>query len=272
MAEAVGVVLALAANTSFGGLPVLASLLARHHYRPHLFGLRDDRQVFASGIWALAALSGALLVAVAGNARIHRCYQRAGELPGPGSIPGKPEVKPTVVVVPVAGVSRLAQRAISGALSISKQLIAVTVVTDDPGLSTGRDRELQEQWARWNPGPPLQVLHIEYASITAPILAFIGQLREQRTEQIVVLIAVAAPDRLPYLSCTLTLTWCSLELCAAAPTSSLRASRCHCFSPLASMAPGIPPSASGYEGTVTFVCVMLRPRRWPRWATAIARG
>jgi amino acid transporter len=61
------VVLALAANTSFGGLPVLASLLSRDNYLPHLFSLRGDRQVFANGIWALSILSGALLVAVGGN-------------------------------------------------------------------------------------------------------------------------------------------------------------------------------------------------------------
>lgn len=60
-------VLALAANTSFGGLPVLASLLSRDHYLPHLFSLRGDRQVFANGIWALAILSGVLLVAVNGD-------------------------------------------------------------------------------------------------------------------------------------------------------------------------------------------------------------
>jgi amino acid transporter len=60
-------VLALAANTSFGGLPVLASLLSRDHYLPHLFALRGDRQVFANGIWALAILSAVLLLAVSGN-------------------------------------------------------------------------------------------------------------------------------------------------------------------------------------------------------------
>jgi hypothetical protein len=61
------VVLALAANTSFGGLPVLGSLLARDHYLPHLFSLRGDRQVFSNGVWALAIMSGALLIAVNGN-------------------------------------------------------------------------------------------------------------------------------------------------------------------------------------------------------------
>ncbi len=80
MAEAVGrhwafytvsltitLVLALAANTSFGGLPVLSSLLARDNYLPHLFSMRGDRQVFANGILVLAVLSGLLLIVVRGN-------------------------------------------------------------------------------------------------------------------------------------------------------------------------------------------------------------
>ncbi|HTT58682.1 MAG TPA: APC family permease [Acidimicrobiales bacterium] len=61
------VVLALAANTSYGGLPVLASLLARDNYLPHLFGLRGDRQVFNSGVWVLGSLSAILLIAVGAN-------------------------------------------------------------------------------------------------------------------------------------------------------------------------------------------------------------
>ena len=61
------IVLALAANTSFGGLPVLSSLLARDNYAPHLFALRGDRQTFAFGIGTLAVMSGVLLLAVRGN-------------------------------------------------------------------------------------------------------------------------------------------------------------------------------------------------------------
>ena len=193
MSLTIMVVLALAANTSFGGLPVLASLLAKNNYLPHLYALRDDRQVFASGIWTLAILSGTLLVAVGGNTltliplyaigvftgftlsqgglvvhwrrtrpprwryraslnglgaavtavatvvflatkftegawavvlalpafimlftRIHRYYDQAGRALGIGGIPGKPQARPTAVVVPVTGVSRLAQDAIFG--------------------------------------------------------------------------------------------------------------------------------------------------------------
>jgi amino acid transporter len=61
----VAAVLGFAANTSFGGLPVLMSLLARDHRLPHLFYLRAERPVYRYGIIALALLSGALLVAVA---------------------------------------------------------------------------------------------------------------------------------------------------------------------------------------------------------------
>ncbi len=61
------VVLALAANTSFGGLPVLASLLARDNYLPHLFRCAATARTSATASWVLAVFSGVLLVAVDGN-------------------------------------------------------------------------------------------------------------------------------------------------------------------------------------------------------------
>ncbi len=60
----VALVLGLAANTSFGGLPVLMSLLARDHRLPHFFYLRAERPVYRYGIIVLAILSAALLIAV----------------------------------------------------------------------------------------------------------------------------------------------------------------------------------------------------------------
>lgn len=62
--------LAFAANTSFGGLPVLMSLLAKDHRLPHLFGLRTERPVYRWGVVTLALLAVALLIAV--NADTHR--------------------------------------------------------------------------------------------------------------------------------------------------------------------------------------------------------
>ncbi|MDQ8705103.1 APC family permease [Streptomyces sp. LHD-70] len=59
--------LALSANTSFGGLPVLLKLLARDNYLPHVFALKADRQVHRHGVLALAVVSAALLVFSGGD-------------------------------------------------------------------------------------------------------------------------------------------------------------------------------------------------------------
>jgi hypothetical protein len=277
MSLTIVVVLALAANTSFGGLPVLASLLAQNNYLPHLYALRDDRQVFASGIWTLAILSGALLVAVGGDTLaliplyatgvftgftlsqsglvvhwrrirppcwryraslnglgaavtglatvvflltkftegawvvvlavpalivvfvgIHRYYDETRRALGLGEIPGKPQGGPAVVVVPVTEVSRLTEYGISQALSISRHVLAVTVVHVGARQEPGRASELQWRWTRWDPGVPLRVLRTEYASIAGPIVTFVDRLRRQRDERIIVLIPVVLPDRLRY--------------------------------------------------------------------------
>jgi amino acid transporter len=61
------VLLSLAANTSFGGLPVLASLLATDNYLPHLFFLRAQRQVHRYGVVVLAIFAAILLVVTRGD-------------------------------------------------------------------------------------------------------------------------------------------------------------------------------------------------------------
>ncbi|MGI5406806.1 APC family permease [Streptomyces chartreusis] len=61
------ILLALSANTSFGGLPVLLKLLARDNYLPHVFALKADRQVHRHGVLALAAVSTVLIVFSGGD-------------------------------------------------------------------------------------------------------------------------------------------------------------------------------------------------------------
>src|SRR5579875_2518600 len=273
MSVTITVVLALAANTSFGGLPVLASLLARDNYLPHLFSLRGERQVFANGVWALSIMSGGLLIAVRGNTlaliplyaigvftgftlsqaglvvhwrrgrpqrwrhraainglgalvtavativflvtkftegawvvvvavpafialfvRIHSYYAQTARILGIGEIPPKPHGASSLVVVPVTGVSRLTEHAISQALSISPQVVAVNVALESDDAED-RVGQLKSQWDRWNPGVPLEVLRTEYASVAAPLVAYVDRLRRNRPEQIVVLIPTVAPDR-----------------------------------------------------------------------------
>jgi amino acid transporter len=61
---AVVLVLGCAANTSFGGLPVLLQLLAKDNRMPHLFALRSERPVYRYGVSALAILAFLLLLIV----------------------------------------------------------------------------------------------------------------------------------------------------------------------------------------------------------------
>jgi amino acid transporter len=56
------VVLSLSANTAFADFPRLARAIAQHSYLPHAFVIRGRRLVFAQGVYALALLTGILLI------------------------------------------------------------------------------------------------------------------------------------------------------------------------------------------------------------------
>lgn len=264
--------LALAANTSFGGLPVLASLLAKDHRLPHAFAIRGDRLVFNQGIWALAVLSAILLIATAGNTdsliplyaigvftgftlaqsgmvrhwlkarprgwswrvtinglgaattgvatlifvftkfregawvvviaiplliwlflRISAYYRVVAREIHLGQRPAKPQRGTTTVVVPFTSLSLLTSRALSDALSMGDQVVAVTVVFDE---DKDAQAEVEAAWAKWDPGVPLVVLLSPYRSVARPLLRYIGSLKPSAHHQVVVLIPVVVPRRL----------------------------------------------------------------------------
>jgi amino acid transporter len=67
---ATAMILVLAANTSFNGLPVLASVMAKDRFLPRQFSFRGDRLAFSYGIAALGAASAGLLIIFGGE--VHR--------------------------------------------------------------------------------------------------------------------------------------------------------------------------------------------------------
>ena len=167
---------------------------------------------FTEGAWVVVVAVPLIMFMFT---RVHAYYQRAEKALEIGQVPDRPAAKPTIVVVPVTGVSRLAEQAISEALGISKQVVAVKVVLEDAGAATGdggstggvnegspeaaQVHALEQEWIRWGPGVPLRVLRTEYASVVRPIVAFIDDLRQRNEEQIMVLVPVAVPERLRYL-------------------------------------------------------------------------
>jgi amino acid transporter len=60
------IVLSLSANTAFADFPRLARAIAQNGFLPHAFVIRGRRLVFAQGIWALAMLTGLLLIIFGG--------------------------------------------------------------------------------------------------------------------------------------------------------------------------------------------------------------
>jgi amino acid transporter len=264
-------VLALAANTSFSGLPILSSLLARDNYLPHFFGVRDHRLVFGNGVLALALSSGLLLVAVNGNTntliplfaigvftgftvcqsglvvhwrrtrgpgwarraavngvgavvtavatvifivtkftegawvvvvvipalillfrRIAAYYAGVRNRLAIGTPPERPRARRTTVVVPVTNVSRLTAQALSEALSLGDEVLAVTVVLGADG--TQDPVPIEEDWARWDPGVELSVIRTDYSSVVQPLVDFVDEVRARGENQVVVLIPMLIPE------------------------------------------------------------------------------
>jgi hypothetical protein len=268
------VLLALAANTSFGGLPVLASLLATDNFLPHLFFLRAQRQVHRYGVIVLAVLAAALLVVSNGDTqaliplfaigvfvgftlsqggmvrhwreqggpgwrgravingvgalftlaalvvelvskftegawlvvvvvpllvlmvtRIHVVYARIGRELEIGLVPARPQPRSSLVVVPVAGMSRLVREGISAALSLGDEVVAVTVCYDN-AEDHAASQHLHEQWEQWHPDVRLVTLHTAKQSLGAPIVEYLREQEVQAThDQLVVLIPEVQPGR-----------------------------------------------------------------------------
>ena len=273
------VLLALAANTSFGGLPVLAGLLAHDNFLPHVFGLRADRRVYRYGVGVLAVAAALLLVASRGDTQalvplfavgvfvgftlsqvgmvrhwrsqrssgwvyrawingigavltfaatvielvskflagawlvaivipllvllflaVDRAYGRIGVQLGIGQVPPPPVKQPSLVVVPVMGLSRLTAEGISAALSLGDDVVAVTVVytdSDDELIRAGApapDVSFREQWQAWRPEVPLITLRSAHRSLAKPIVHYLRQLEaEDKYHRLVVLIPEVQP-------------------------------------------------------------------------------
>jgi hypothetical protein len=73
---------------------------------------------FTAGAWVVVVAVPLFMLLFS---RVSAYYQRVGPELGLGRHPPKPKSQPVVVVVPVTGVSRLSAKAVSVALSISKQ-------------------------------------------------------------------------------------------------------------------------------------------------------
>jgi amino acid transporter len=282
------VLLALAANTSFGGLPVLMRLLARDNNLPHIFAVRADHQVHRHGVLFLSIVSAALLIGSNGNVnslvplfaigvfvgftlcqigmvrhwyrrsngwrdgadgcsrrrlrgraalngfgallsgiatvvettakftegawgivvtlpllvllfeQINRSYRRIGERLELGRIPDPVVPQRSLVVVPVMSISRMTREALTAAVSLGDEVMAVSII---PTCPDAEDRHaidaLNRDWELWRPGVPLLRISDPHRRLGRPLVDFINDLTvERRYDRVTVLIAEVEPERL----------------------------------------------------------------------------
>lgn len=100
-------------------------------------------------------------------------------------ITDKPVKKGNLIIIPVAGITKVVVGSISYAKSLTDNVVAVYVGFDDEDIE-----KMERRWEEWNPGVRLVVLRSSYRSIVRPLLKFIDTLEWKKceTDHITVLI------------------------------------------------------------------------------------
>jgi len=254
------VLLALAANTSYGGLPTLTRILADDNCLPHRFAVSSPRQVYRYGVLTLGVTAGVLLIAARGNMnvlvplfaigvfvgftiaqtgmvrhwwqtraegwrwrialngfgalltfvaaivttamkftegawlivlvlpvlvlgmeRIRCAYTLIGGRRGNGAIPDQPQATGTAIVVPISEVSELSREALSAAMSIGKDIVAVHVCL--PGESL---KAFTKAWEAWHPEVRLVLLEDSDATVGGPVARYVRENFPGRRKVVVI--------------------------------------------------------------------------------------
>jgi hypothetical protein len=145
---------------------------------------------FTEGAW-LVVIVIPLLVLMFN--RIHATYDRLGALLELGRRPPPPKRESSLAIVPVAGLSRLTAEAVSAALSIGDDVVAVTVCYGDPEDEQA-DVHFRDQWEAWHPNVPLITLRSMHRALAPPIVKYLQHIeQEDRYHRLVVLIAEVRP-------------------------------------------------------------------------------
>jgi hypothetical protein len=147
---------------------------------------------FTSGAWLVAVIIPLLVLLFW---RIHRLYSRIGALLQIGKVPPPPVKRSSLVIVPVASMSRLTAEGIAAALSLGDDVIAVTVVFADPS-DREADASFHEEWNQWRPEVPLIRLRASHRSLTKPLVSYLQAIEaEDKYHRLVVLIPEVQPQR-----------------------------------------------------------------------------
>jgi hypothetical protein len=150
---------------------------------------------FTEGAWLIVLVIPGLVLLFR---QVHRTYNRIGALLELGKTPKPPSKQKSLVVVPVASMSRLTAEGISAALSLGDEVVAVTVVFADPE-DEAADVSFRQRWEEWHPNVPLITLRSVHRSIAHPIVKYLCRMEaEDKYHRLVVLIPEVQPKKFWY--------------------------------------------------------------------------
>ena len=104
----------------------------------------------------------------------------------------KPEIKGSVIVIPVSGITKVVSNSIGYAKSLTDDVIAVYIGFDDESIE-----KMERKWKEWNPGVRLVGVRSRYRSVVRPLMKFIDtiELKRDATNHVTVLIPEFIPKR-----------------------------------------------------------------------------
>ena len=144
---------------------------------------------FVEGAWIIVLLIPLFVSAFWGVRRHYDQIARELSLRGP-AVPSLRPMPRQRVVVPISGVTRASVEAVRYARSISDDVTAVCVDTDEKNT-----QRVREAWERWGQGVPLVVVPSPYRSIVGSLLDFLDKTdRECNDGQ---LATVVLPEFVP---------------------------------------------------------------------------
>jgi len=148
---------------------------------------------FTEGAWLIVLVIPGLVLLFD---RVHRTYARVGTQLGIGELPPPPVKHKSLVVVPVASLSRLTAAGISTAKSIGDEVVAVNVSFTDPDEEAA-EASLREHWEEWHPDVALITLRSSRRSVAKPLVKYLCDIEaEDPNRKVVVLIPEVQPKRL----------------------------------------------------------------------------
>ncbi|WP_405498491.1 APC family permease [Nocardia sp. NBC_00511] len=254
------ILLALAANTSYGGLPTLTKILADDNCLPHRFAVSSPREVYRYGVLALGVSSAVLLVASRGDMnalvplfaigvfvgftiaqvgmvrhwllerspgwgpraalngfgalltfvalivttamkftegawlivlvlpliviameRVRTVYGQIEGCRGSGCVPAEPRPSETAIVVPVSEVSELSREALSAAMSLGRDVIAVHVCLPGENITV-----FTKEWETWHPDVRLVLLEDGDSTVGGPVARYVRDHFPDRRKVVVI--------------------------------------------------------------------------------------